>query len=187
MSFDLSQFITNISSSKTFNTLFAHPIWSALLILIIILLIMYCVMNESYSTAVEESGESENFPSFWRLLFRSGVYMSITLLGIIFLHYKIVLRDFEGRCINKQEEKIVESTVTASGQGEPTISPTGPISTLVPISHTPTNATLITTTKTPVFIGTANKEIISGAFNNVPSLSSHTPLELKSNQIIQQV
>jgi hypothetical protein len=118
MGFGIDQFISDITSSSAFGAVFSNPIFSALLIMVIILLIIYWVFSEPYNEAAEDLEDS---PTFWRLMFRSGVYMMIAIFGIIFIHYKYLISEFE----NKHEEKLLKQTVQSTlhegkvqGQGE---------------------------------------------------------------------
>jgi len=119
MGFSIDQFISNITSSSAFSSVFNNPIFSALLIVVVILLIIYWVFSEPYNEAVEEA-DLEDSPSFWRLMFRSGIYMIIFIFGVLFVHYKYLSNEFE----TKHEEKLLKQTVqsavsTVQGQGEP--------------------------------------------------------------------
>jgi len=96
--------------------LFNNPIYTSLLIVLVIMIVMYTVLSESYNEAIEEA-ELDDSPSFWRLMFRSGIYLLVAVFAIVFLHYKYVLDEFD----KKHEEKVLKQTVQSvnvSGKGE---------------------------------------------------------------------
>lgn len=104
MGFGLDSFIDKITNSNTVYALFNNPIWSAILIVSIILLTIYFIFRDTFD---EENSEGY---SFVRLLFRAGIYISIIVFTTIALHYKTVSTAFEKKCTDKLLANAVSST-----------------------------------------------------------------------------
>jgi len=153
MPISLTNFVDDISRSTSLNGIFNNPIYTAILIVLVMMLIIYFM----FRTEVDESDQS-----FWNLLFRSGIYISLPVMGITFLHYKNLERDYESRITNKALNSAVESTLGQSIQGY-TIG-SAEISSDSNISKGGT-----INLKRP-----EEEEITSGAFSNNPTLPQET-------------
>jgi hypothetical protein len=153
MGFDINQFVSSILTSNLFHSVFNNPIWSAMLVVVIILLIIYWVFYDTFTEAVEEA-DMEDDVSFWRLLFRSGIYSGIAVLGILFIHYKNITSEFD----KKNEEKLLQQTVQSA---------VGTVKTLGAAETLP-----VTPPQMPQIQPVATQNLISGAF--APSRPSLT-------------
>lgn len=133
MGFSLTSFANDIANSTSLASIFNNPIYTALIIVAIVLLIIFVMFR----------GEVEDSEySFWTLLFRSGFYLILPIMGVVFIHYKNTEREFEQKYENKVLTKTVENAVEKNvlGRGEE-----------------------------------IDKELISGAFSNKPTMSSTEP------------
>ena len=98
MGFALDSFINDIANSTSLNSIFNNPIYTAILIVAIVLLIIFVM----FRTEVDESDYS-----FWTLLFRSGFYLILPIMMIVFVHYKNVERDYDSRYESKTLNDVV--------------------------------------------------------------------------------
>lgn len=128
MGFGLDSFIDKITNSDTVYALFNNPIWSAILIVSIILLTIYFIFRDTFD---EENSEGY---SFLRLLFRAGIYISIIVFATIALHYKTVSTAFEKKCTDKLLANAVSSTTNM--QIAAPIAPIAPVP-IAPITPAP--------------------------------------------------
>lgn len=93
----------DIVSNSAISSIASNPIWIALLITIIILLIMYTMfVNEV----------DEDTP-FWTLLIRSGVYTMLSCLGLLFLHFKVMDHNYEQKYQSSSTTRLVQATQTS--------------------------------------------------------------------------
>lgn len=93
----------DIVSNSAISSIANNPIWIALLITIIILLIMYTMfVNEV----------DEDTP-FWTLLIRSGVYTMLSCLGLLFLHFKVMDHNYEQKYQSSSTTRLVQATQTS--------------------------------------------------------------------------
>jgi hypothetical protein len=60
-----------------------------------------------FSSEYDEDSEY----SFWALLFRSGIYILLTTITVLFLHYKNLEREFEQKYDNKTLTKTIDATI----------------------------------------------------------------------------
>ena len=123
MGFEFGTFINSIITSS-YGEVFNNPIWSALTIVLIILIIIYFVFREHFCASEDDD------VSFWRLLFRAGIYIAASTIVIFFIHYKNVSYDFE----KKYEDKLLSQTVSTAIAPTPT---PPPVISQVPIPVSP--------------------------------------------------
>jgi hypothetical protein len=109
MGFDLNEFVSYSSINDTIN----NPVYTSIVIIIMILIIVYWFFYTPYA----ENVDTEEYPSFWKTLLRSGVYISATVLGVTMYHYKIIADDFRSKQENKSLNNVV-SAVTDQGVDE---------------------------------------------------------------------
>jgi uncharacterized integral membrane protein len=106
MGFGIDTFINSIVSAPTVREIFSNPIWSALIIVSVILLIIFAVFRSTF----DEDNPYDY--TFWRLLLRAGIYISLTIFGFLFLHYKNVNAEFEVKQDINAQTRAVSATIT---------------------------------------------------------------------------
>jgi hypothetical protein len=148
MGFEFDTFLSDITSSKTVNTLFNNPIWSSLLIAIIILIIIYFIFQ----------GTIDEEYSFWTLWFKAAIYITLTTFSVIFLHYKTVSHEFD----RNNEDKLLANTVQSTTGANMTNPSSPPI--VVPPAQSPSTVQIIGQGEKPV--------AISGIFESKPVLAT---------------
>lgn len=131
MPFTLETFINDLLNSTGANSVFNNPIYTAVLVALVIMLIIYFM----YRDMVDED------EPFWPVLIRSGIYIMLVTLGALFLHFKNLDHEYEQRYKNQALETVVKASqgmippvpegVTTGvtekpaakvGQGEPVVS-----------------------------------------------------------------
>lgn len=133
-------FLNDIANSTTFKDIFSNPIYTAIVITLIILLVIFIMFRTEFS-------DDSNY-SFWTLLIRSGFYILLPVMTIVFMHYKNIEGDFERKYDNKTLTNTVGGSIDLKGIKE---------------------------------IGLLDKEIISGAFKNEPTLDTNLNTNLYLN------
>jgi purine-cytosine permease-like protein len=120
MGFSLEKFFNDFANSST-SRIINNPVYTAVLIVVIVILIVYVMFRT-------EINEDEY--SFWNLLIRTGVYLTIPLMGIMFVHYNNVKREFEKKYENKGYAEVVGAAIKnqpgeprTTGHGETEINP----------------------------------------------------------------
>lgn len=109
MPFSLEKTVTDIINSDIVKTVFTHPIYTALVLVFIIMLTIYLVFQEE----VDELEDNE-FP-FIGMLFRSGIYILLSTLGIIFIHNKSLQKEYEGAYENSVDRDTVNAGLSKKG------------------------------------------------------------------------
>jgi hypothetical protein len=137
MGFGVEQFVTDITTSQPVRTLFGNPIWSALVVVLVLLLIVYWVFYPPFNEAVEEAGLEEEI-SFWKLWIRMGVYMTAATMTMFFLHYRQTSYELESNIEDATLSQTVDKATNENskvGRDEPMIQPeiTTPAQSLQPI------------------------------------------------------
>jgi len=142
---------------------------------------MYFVFQDAF----DEDSEEEY--SFWRLLFRAGIYISIAVFGIIFIHYKNVSYDFEKSNEDKILSRTVQSTtgINITNPGAPPPIVTTPAMVAVqPTTYLQPGQQVVMQPGTPVVVGQGEPRysVVSGMFENKPSLvTTKDVILVKSN------
>lgn len=110
MPFSLGTFFTDVANSTTFNSVVNNPIYSALIITLLILVIIYFMYRDAYD-------DSEG--SFWTTFIRSGIYILLVNLAMVYLHYNNQEREYEKRSQERVVTQLVEGTTKTTGAGMP--------------------------------------------------------------------
>lgn len=112
MSFSFGKFFTDIADSTTYNSIINNPIYSAVVITLIIMIIIYFMYRDAY--------EDDEDNSFWTVFLRSGIYILLANLGIVYLHYNSLDREYEQKHSIKLMDKAVSGTTNngIAGAGE---------------------------------------------------------------------
>ena len=100
MPFNLETFINDILNSTGVNSIVNNPIWVGIIITVIILIIIYFQFADSMD---EEQ-------SFWPVWIQTGVWILITTLSILFLHFKNVDNEYTKKGGDKQAQLVVQAT-----------------------------------------------------------------------------
>jgi hypothetical protein len=101
----LTKDVTNSLSNGMFSSLFMNPIYVALLITTIIMLIVVCMYDK-------------------RSLVKTSFYIFCTSTAVIFLHNKLLLLDYRKKLSSNDSENIVNSIQSSTpviGQGAPSV------------------------------------------------------------------
>lgn len=96
-----------------------NPIYASIIIVVIIIIIVWWFFYIPYS----ESVDIDEYPQFWKVLLRSGIWISIGVTTLISLHYKSVTNEYRDKQESKSLKNIVESTTGVEetlkiGEGE---------------------------------------------------------------------
>lgn len=111
MGLNIDSALHDIANSTALNSIFNNPIYTAIIIVLIMLLIIFIMFRSEFD-------ENSDY-SFWVLLFRSGIYLLLPIITIIFIHYKNIEREFEQKYDNKALSKTIDAAVV--GEGENTL------------------------------------------------------------------
>jgi|GEM_PF-6501670 len=103
MPFSFDTFLHDLSNNTSLNSFLNNPIYVAIVIILIMLLMVYVMFR------TEMDPESEY--GFWTLIFRSGLYMLLPIMTIIFLHYKNIEREYEQKYDNKALTKTINASI----------------------------------------------------------------------------
>lgn len=109
MSFDIDKFFRAIYDSTSVRGFFNNPIYVG----IVIVLVMMVIVIFMFADYREDNDD------FWANLLRTGIYMLLPILALLFLHYKNTEREFEDKYTSKSEAAVVGATT--KGQGEMSI------------------------------------------------------------------
>tara|TARA_B110000014_G_scaffold112226_1_gene77013 strand:+ start:979 stop:1509 length:531 start_codon:yes stop_codon:yes gene_type:complete len=101
---EFEKLISDIVNSTTVQTVFGNPIYSAIIIVSMVLLIIYLTTRNE----VEVVEDSEY--SMMGLIFTSGIYCIITVLTLVYLQHRSITKDFERR----YSKRSLNDTVTAT-------------------------------------------------------------------------
>lgn len=105
MTWELEKFVTDIVNSKSVQTVFGHPIYSALIIVSMVLLIIYFTFR--HDVILDE--DSNN--SMIGLMFTAGIYSIITVLALVYLQHRSLSKDFERRYSKRAIDDTVSATI----------------------------------------------------------------------------
>lgn len=97
MTFSLSGFINGFTNSEKINKVLLSPIWLAVIITLILIIILYFSLR---------SHVDENFIS---LLAKISVYVFLASTGVMFLHDQSMKQKFEQDITDRRKDEIVES------------------------------------------------------------------------------
>jgi hypothetical protein len=100
MPFTLETFVNDILNSTGANSVFNNPIYTAILITLIIMLIIFFMYRDSVD---------EDEP-FWPMLIKTGIYTGLVVLGALFLHFKNLDYEYDQKYQNQAISKIVETS-----------------------------------------------------------------------------
>ena len=108
MGLNLDSIYNNIANSISFNSIFNDPIRTSLIIILIILIFIYFMFRTEYN--------DDSDYSFNTLLFRTGFYLTLPIMTIMFIHYKNIEREYDHKYDNKALTSVINSTVTGKGE-----------------------------------------------------------------------
>lgn len=100
MGIELNKLIDDVTNNEFVRNLFNNPIYVALLIVVLIIVIIYFFFREIVS---------KDRP-FWLNMFRSGIYITLSTVLVLFLHNKSVEQEYE----KYYEQRGIDSTVQAT-------------------------------------------------------------------------
>jgi len=110
MAFELEKFFTDLANSKSLHAIFNNPIYTAFIIVAVVLLIIYFTMRND----IVLSGESDS--SMYTLMFTSGIYCILAVLGIVYLQHRSVTADFEQKYNIRGRDEIISAAIDGNGE-----------------------------------------------------------------------
>jgi uncharacterized oligopeptide transporter (OPT) family protein len=92
------------------ESLFLSPLWTAVLIVVVILLIIWFIMSKEVEPIYNDT-------SFIFLLLKVGVGIFVTEVVVLYLAHGAVERNISERYKNKNQERIVSRVLETSPEG----------------------------------------------------------------------
>lgn len=109
MAFELEKLLTDIVNNKSLQAIFNNPVYTALIIVSMVLCIIYITMRNDIDI-IEDSDAS-----MVSLMFTSAIYSILAILGVMYLQHRSVTAYFEHKYNVRAQDEIVDVT---TGQGE---------------------------------------------------------------------
>jgi len=110
MALELEKFLSDIANSKSLNAIFNNPIYTAFIIVTMVLVIIYVTTRNDI--VLDEDSET----SMMTLMFTSGIYSILAVLGVVYLQHRSVTHDFELKYNVRARDEVISAAV--DGQGE---------------------------------------------------------------------
>ena len=112
MAFEIEKLLNDIANSKSLNAVFNNPIYTAIIIVSMVLIIIYlCFRND---VVIKDKSES----SMITLMFTAGIYSILTVLGLVYLQHRSMVKDFEQKYAVRGLDEIVNVATDKSGAAE---------------------------------------------------------------------
>lgn len=112
MAFEIEKLLNDIANSKSLNSIFNNPIYTAIIIVSMVLVIIYfCFRND---VVIKENSES----SLITLMFTAGIYCILTVLGLVYLQHRSMVKDFEQKYAVRGLDEIVNVATDKTGAAE---------------------------------------------------------------------
>ncbi len=105
MALELEKFLNDLANNKSLHAIFNNPIYTAFIVVTVVLLIIYVTMMND----VDVTEESEN--SIFSLMFTSGIYSILAVLGIIYFQHKSITSDFEQKYNIRARDEVISAVV----------------------------------------------------------------------------
>ncbi len=102
---EFEKLISDIVNSKTTQTVFGNPIYSAIIIVSMVLLIIY------FTTRNEITLQDESEYSMAGLMFTTGIYCIITVLTLVYLQDKSIRSEYDRRYDQRALNNVVAGTL----------------------------------------------------------------------------
>jgi hypothetical protein len=102
---EFEKLISDIINSSTVQTIFGNPIYSAIIIVSMVLLIIYLTTRHE----IELVEDSEY--SMMGLMFTSGIYCIIAVLTLVYLQHRSISQEFERRYSQRSLNNVVSATL----------------------------------------------------------------------------
>jgi hypothetical protein len=102
---EFEKLISDIVNSKTVQTVFGNPIYSAIIIVSMVLLIIYITTRNE--VVLDEDSEY----SIMGLMFTTGIYCVITVLSLVYLQHRSITKEFERRYSKRALNDTVAATL----------------------------------------------------------------------------
>lgn len=102
---EFEKLISDIVNSKTVQTIFGNPIYSAIIIVSMVLLIIYLTARNE--VVLHEDSEY----SMMGLMFTTGIYCLITVLTLVYLQDKSIRNEFDRRYTKRGDNDVVAATL----------------------------------------------------------------------------
>ncbi len=112
MPLHIEEIIDSITNKITDNRWIQSPIWTAVIIVILLLMTIWYVIHNEVDTVYEDT-------SMMHLYAKIGIWSMIVSIVVVFLHNKSVNRYYEEKYKSKEQEKIVEKVVAETKVGPP--------------------------------------------------------------------
>lgn len=112
MAFEIEKLLNDIANSKSLNSIFNNPIYTAIIFVSMVLVIIYfCFRND---VVIKDNSES----SMITLMFTAGIYCILTVLGLVYLQHRSMVKDFEQKYAVRNLDEIVNVATDKSGAAE---------------------------------------------------------------------
>ena len=102
---EFEKLISDIANSKTTQTVFGNPIYSAIIIVSMVLLIIYFTARNEIT--LQEDSEY----SMAGLMFTTGIYCIITVLTLVYLQDKSIRNEYDRRYDQRTLNNVVSGTL----------------------------------------------------------------------------
>ena len=102
---EFEKLISDIMNSKTVQTVFGNPIYTAIIIVSMVLLIIYLTMHNE--VVLDEDSEY----SMMGLMFTAGIYCVMTVLALVYLQHRSISKEFENRYLKRSQYDAVSATL----------------------------------------------------------------------------
>jgi hypothetical protein len=109
MAFELEKFLTDTANSKSVNAVFNNPIYTALIIVSMVLLIIYFTMRNDI--VLDEDSDT----TMTTLMFTSGIYCILAVLGVVYLQHRSITGDFELKYNVRARDDVVNAAIDGGG------------------------------------------------------------------------
>jgi hypothetical protein len=112
MAFEIEKLLNDIANSKSLNSIFNNPIYTAIIIVSMVLVIIYFTFRND--VVIKDNSES----SMITLMFTAGIYCILTVLGLVYLQHRSMVKDFEQKYAVRNLDEIVNVATDKSGAAE---------------------------------------------------------------------
>ncbi len=111
MAFEIEKLLMDIANSKSLNAIFNNPIYTAMIIVSVVLIIIYfCFHND---VAINEDSDT----SMMTLMFTSGIYCILAVLGVVYLQHRAMVKDFEQKYSSRANDEVVRAAIDGTTLG----------------------------------------------------------------------
>lgn len=109
MPLNLEKAVLDVVNSKSVVNIFNNPIYISLIIVFIVLLTIYLTFRVEVNE-LNDSLEDEKFP-FISLLLKSGIYILLGTVAVVFVHNKNIQTEYENFYENNEDRDAINATI----------------------------------------------------------------------------